>query len=113
MNFWWKFGLMAATYAAAIAIGWHGHTWYDGYKEAGTEKTIIDDRVAGEVASNADAGKEVKKEADDDQKAKASDAVVEKHIETDKPSYACVVPAVGVRDLQQAVTTHTRTGKPN
>lgn len=105
--------LIIASYAITLLIGWHGHTWYDGYLKSKEQAEIIDTRLSTEKASNEDAAKTAKKEAENDEKARASDAEVESHIESNRAGFDCVIPAIGVRDLQQAITSHTRASKPN
>lgn len=105
--------LVIASYALTLFIGWHGHTWYDGYVKSKGDDQIIDGRIAAEKASNADAANTAKKEADDEEKSRKSDAVVQAHINQDQHGYDCAVPHLGVLDLQQAVTTHTGTRKPH
>lgn len=105
--------LVIASYILAVAAGWHAHSWYDGYKRAKEADAIIVARVTQETESNKAAAATEKKEADDEKQAKQSDEVITQHIETRPDVFSCVVPAVGVRDLQQAVTTHTRARQPD
>lgn len=104
--------LIIASYIIVLFLGWHMHTWYDGYMHSKEQDQIIQDRVIVENKSNEDAAKTANKEADDDKQAKETETVVERHIEADKSGFGCVVPAIGVHDLQQSVTAHTRARKP-
>lgn len=108
-----KYWFLIASYALAIFIGWHSHTWYDGYMANKTKDAIIDTRVEAEKNSNEDAAKTAHKEAENHGKARATDAQLEKHLNEGGDKLDCYVSPVVMRDLREAVTTHTRTRKPD
>lgn len=108
MSFWLKFTVFMASYFLVAFVTWKIHTWYDGYNESKTEAEIIDERVVEEKNSNTDAAKTENKIVADQQVQTEQNQKLEKDIEKQKTGFDCVIPAVGVRDLQQAVTSHTR-----
>lgn len=105
--------LIAASYIFAIFIGWQTHTWYDGDKKSKEQSKIITDRVEDENISNTDATKTLTKEDEDNAKAQAGNAALAAHIDANKPSFDCAVPAIGVLDLRQAIDASASTGKPS
>lgn len=108
MNGYWKLGIILLWTLACIFAGWHSHVWYEGYVKSKLDDKIMVDRIEQEKKSNDEAAKVLAKEAIDHEKEIASNAEIQKHIEADKPAYSCIVPATGLRDLQQAVTSHSR-----
>lgn len=105
--------LIAASYLFAIFLGWHVHTWYEGYEKSKEQSKIITDRVKDENLSNADAAKTLVKEDKDNAEAQAGDAALAAHIDANKQSFDCAVPAIGVLDLRQAIGAPASTVKSN
>lgn len=108
-NIYWILGI----FAFGLTVGWTSHTWYIGYTKEKQMEHLIDSRVESEKNSNKDAAKTIAKETEDEKKATASDALVAKHIAENADAFNCIVPDVGVRDLQQAIATHSSARKPH
>lgn len=108
-NIYWILGI----FTFGLTVGWTSHTWYDGYSKTNATEKLISDRVDNEKSSNNDAARTAIKENEDGKKSAESDAAVEKHIKSNVSGFKCAVPDVGVRDLRQTVTSHTRARKPD
>lgn len=107
MNFWWKFGILIASYAFVGFCGWHAHTWYDGNQEAKKDAVIITERVAEEATVNKIANTTDKKIEDDEAKADTVIKAQEKDIVEKKLDYDCRVSLAGVQSLNKIATTRS------
>lgn len=93
--------MIIASYAAVGLIGWHAHTWYDGYQEAKKDEVIITDRVKDESVVNKIATAADKKIEDDESKADTVIKAQEKDIVEKKLDYECRVSPTGVQSLNK------------
>jgi hypothetical protein len=106
MTGYWTISLVVSSFLFGLFIGWHGHTWYDGYKNSKIETQLIDDRLKEEKNSESDAANTEEKLTIDRQDAANSNVKLETDLA--KTSTDCIVADSSVRDLRQAVTAHRR-----